>query len=440
MSAAGKMVRMQVYANQAFQTIDGFGVNINSKAWQPRLLPAMELLLDDLGATLYRVDIFGKSNWPDPEGISGPASLNPAQLQAVYEGEAARRGWEMIRYLNAHGIEPYLTASGDVPAWMLAADRKTLADYERFSEMVVSLVDWAIHHEHLKIRCFGPLNETDIGSPEGPSVSPEEYPKVLEILDRKLTEKSIPTLLVVPEQSAFNGNTIRLIAARPSLAARIGVFATHCYADIPADQFAEVRAAATPFPDAHLWMGEYGDLDQSGEKEWYVAWVMTLRLLDLLENGFHGALVWDAYDNYHDHDQHWTIYGLLRTGLRAYTPKKRYYASKQIFRFVKPGFQRLLTQVPIPEVRALAFASPDRTHAAVIGVNLSGQPCNLNIWLEGFPEITNRSKVAYYRTSEFENCHRIGEIPVRGGNWPFTGIDVVVPGDSIFTLNIEGQA
>ena len=438
MPAAGKMVQIRVNANQTFQTLDGFGVNINSKQWQPRLLPAMELLLDDLGATLYRLDIFGKSNWPDPAGTIGLASLEPARLRAIYQGEIACRGWEMIRYLNGRGIEPYLTASGDVPTWMLASDGKTLVDYEHFSEMMVSLVDWVIHHEGLKIRCFGPLNETDIGSPEGPTVSPEEYPQVLEILDRKLAEKGFSIPLVVPEQSQFNGNTIRRISAHPSLAARTGVFATHCYADISFAQFADVRAATAAFPDAHLWMGEYGDLDQSGEKEWYVAWVMTLRLLDLLENGYHGALVWDAYDNYHDHDEHWTIYGLLRTGLRAYTPKKRYYASKQVFRFVRPGFQRLLAEVSMPDVRALAFASLDRAQAVVTGVNLSSQPRNLDIRLEGFPEAVAGGKVAYYRTSESENCHRIAVIPVRGGNWPFNGIDVVVPGDSIFTLNLEG--
>jgi hypothetical protein len=185
-------------------------------------------------------------------------------------------------------------------------------------------------------------------------------------------------------------------------------------------------------------MGEYGDLDQSGEKEWYVAWEMTLRLFDLLENGYHGALVWDAYDNYHDHDEHWTIYGLLRTGLRAYTPKKRYHASKQVFRFVRPGFQRLQVDGSLPEVRALAFADPDRVHMVIVGANLSGQPCDLNICLDGFPELITRGKVAYYRTSESENCHRISEIPIRGGNWPFTGVDVIVPGDSIFTLNYEG--
>jgi O-glycosyl hydrolase len=437
MSSAGKIIQVQVNATQAFQTLDGFGVNINSKMWQPRLLPAMDLLLNDLGATLYRLDIFGKSNWLDPASRSGPSSLEPARLGEIYQGEIAGRGWGMLRYLNAHGIEPYLTASGDVPAWMLAPDGKTLADYESFSEMMVSLVDWAVHREGLKIGCFGPLNETDIGSPEGPRVLPQEYPKVLEILDRKLTERGLDVPLVVPEQGHFNASYIRQIAARPALAGRIGVFATHCYTDISQHQFAEVRAAASTFPNAHLWMGEYGDLDQSGEKEWYVAWVMTLRLLDLLENGYHGALVWDAFDNYHDHDEHWTIYGLLRTGLRAYTPKKRYHAAKQVFRFVKPGFQRLMAEANSPDVRILAFASPDRTQVVAVGVNLASQPRYLNIWLEGFPETVSNGRVVYYRTSETENCHRIGEIPVRGGNWPFTGIDGMIPGDSIFTFHNE---
>lgn len=434
MTVAGKMVPVQVTASQVFQTVDGFGVNINSKMFGPSLSPAMELLINDLGATLYRVDIFGKSNWPDPDSMIGPASLDLARLNDIYQDKIAQRGWAMIRYLNEKGIEPYLTASGDVPRWMLASDGKTLADYEHFSQMMVSLVVWVTKHEGLKIGWFGPLNETDIGSPEGPLVTPEEYPKVLEILDTKLTAQNLQIPLVVPEQGNFNPDYIRHITAFPALSSRIGVFATHCYIDLAAEQFSEVCTAAEGFPKAHLWMGEYGDLDQSGEKEWYVAWAITNRLFDLLENGYHGALAWDAYDNYHDHDEHWTLYGLLRTGLRAYTPKKRFYATKQVFRFVRPGFQRLLVEARSSDVRMLAFASSDRMRVVLVGMNQVSQPRNLNIVLDGFPEEICQGKAVYYRTSEQENCHRIGEIPVRGKNWPFIGIDVIVPGDSIFTL------
>ena len=110
---------------------------------------------------------------------------------------------------------------------------------------------------------------------------------------------------------------------------------------------------------------------------------MFSRLLDQMEAGFGAALVWDAYDNYHDHDEHWTIYGLIRTGLRAYTPKKRFHAIKHIFRFVRPGFQRVALECDSPGQRALAFLSPDRSHWAIVGMNTTLFPVRLNALLEG---------------------------------------------------------
>jgi len=60
---AGRMLQVAVDARRALQAIDGFGVNINSKCWNDgRIIPALDRLRVDLGATLYRVDIFGKSN------------------------------------------------------------------------------------------------------------------------------------------------------------------------------------------------------------------------------------------------------------------------------------------------------------------------------------------------------------------------------------------
>ena len=40
----------------------------------------------------------------------------------------------------------------------------------------------------------------------------------------------------------------------------------------------------------------------------------TRRLLRGIDDGVRAATVWDAYDNWHAHDDSWTIYGLLRTG------------------------------------------------------------------------------------------------------------------------------
>lgn len=436
MSTYNSMARVAVNAARTFQIIDGFGVNINSKYWNHgKLIPTMRRLHDDLGARLYRVDIFGKSDWIDEDGRLGPASLDPAHLEAIYTGEVARAGWEMMRWLNEQGIEPYLTCSGDVPRWMLGDDGKTLVDYAGFCDMLVSLVEWAVKREGLKFSLFGPLNETDLGQPEGPVVSPAAFADVIALLDQKLSAKGLDQIkLVVAEQGRFSAEYLKPIIALPHLAQRIGVFGLHTYTDLSAQQFADVMSVAHEFKQTRVWMTEFGDLDQSGEKEWFVAWVMASRLFDLLEAGFHGAMVWDAYDNHHDHDGAWTIYGLLRTGLRVHTPKKRFHAMKHLFRFVPAGWQRIEATSDMPGLRVLAFANVARDQVTLAGMNTTGDTLYLNAWLDGFADSVSAGVVAHHRTSEDENCHHIGEVAVRGPNWPFNGIDVAVPPHSIFTL------
>ncbi len=440
MHGPGSMARVRVDASRTHQTIDGFGVNINSKYWHDgELIPTMRRLHDDLGATLYRVDIFGKSNWIDENGSIGPASLDPSHLECIYTGPVARNGWGMMRWLNEQGIAPYLTCSGDVPRWMLVEDGRTLADYDRFCDMLVSLIEWAVKREGLRFSLFGPLNETDLGQPEGPHVSPEAFANVIALLDAKLSAKGLDGVkLVVAEQGRFSADYLKSVVALPQLKERIGVFGLHTYTDLAPGQFAEVLAVANAFPEARVWMTEFGDLDQSGEKEWYVAWRMASRLFDLLEAGFSGALVWDAYDNYHDHDAAWTIYGLLRAGLRVHTPKKRYHAMKQVFRFVPPGWQRVEATSEVAGLRVLAFSNIARDQVTLVGMNTTHEALYLNAWLDGFAGSVVKDSVTHYRTSESENCHCIGSVPVRGPNWPFNGIDACAPPYAIFTLTTLG--
>ncbi len=453
-----KLINVKVSAGTSYQRISGFGLNINSKHWSESLIPAMDLLRQDLGASLYRVDIWGKSDWIDPTGELGKEkALDPQHLAKVYSGAVFQKGWAMMRYLNQHGIQPYLTASGDVPKWMLGDIYKKehllnipeipdgllgkrghpLVDYEAFCDMLVSMVDWARNKEGLQFTLFGPLNESDIAQPEGPGVDPVEFVKVCELLVDKLDQKGLQDIrLVVAEQAIFGPWYLQQLTQSRKLQGRIGIFSLHDYSDIPVEEYQKVSKLvnSSPYQDVPLWMTEYGDLEQSGEKEWYVGWISTSRLFDHLEAGFSGSLIWDAYDNYHDHDEHWSIYGVLRTGLRVYTPKKRFYAAKQVFRYVLPGFERIKIESPSSDVRLLAFANPERTQLTIVGMNLSNQDLFLNFLVEGFPAEVMQGKASYFRTSQAENCVGLGEIPLMGPFYPFGGLDVAVPGECIFTL------
>ena len=440
---AVKYESVRVDGRRRFQHIDGFGVNINSKYWHNgSLQPVVDRLIDDLGARLFRVDVFGKSNWVDPDGQGDHTILADSLFERIYTNEVFSQGWQMMRHLNSRGIEPYLTASGNVPAWMLAKDGKTLSDYDSFTEMMTSFAGWAKKRENLRFHLFGPLNETDIGSPEGPSLAPEGYTDVLRRLVAAFDAAGLSDVrFVVAEQARLNTDYARTLLADPLLRQRIEVIGVHTYLDYAESDYRAVAefAGSSGSGLPHVWMTEYGDLDESGEREWYVAWVSTRRLLTLLSAGFHGALVWDAYDNYHDHDAAWTLYGLLRMGRNIYTPKKRYYAAKQVYRFVHPGFVRVGTVLESDScLKCLSFADSASTEVTIVGQNESVEPVIVDIELEGFDASLDMRSVAFYLTTETDDCASLGRVPVRTKHYPLDHISVELPARSIFTLTSLG--
>ncbi|MBS7612965.1 hypothetical protein KEJ48_01770 [Candidatus Bathyarchaeota archaeon] len=430
-----EVVSFRVDLSKVYQKIDGFGVNINSKYWgKGALKPILDLLIDDLGAVLFRVDVYGKSNWIDPDNTLGPSSLNQENYRRIYKSEVFENGWGMMRYLNERGIAPYIAASGIVPSWM-TSDCKTLSEYSHFTEMMYSFLNWAKYKESVKFSLFGPLNETDIGPPEGPKVEPEEFAEVIKVLDERFKEELNDVKFVLPEQAFFNIDYVKHLINNPVLAKRIGVISMHMYFNIPVETLKKFvnTVKDSLCSNRSIWMGEYGDLDQTGEMEWYVAWITTHRLFNILEAGFNGAIFWDAFDNYHDHDETWTIYGLLRAGRRLFTPKKRYYAAKQVYRFVRPGFVRATTSVESEKVRILAFTDDEREELTLIGMNYSYQPLYLNGFVEDSSNIEGK-KLSYYRTTEEENCVKAGDLNLKTENYPYNGLFFYVPPRSIFTV------
>ncbi len=428
-----EVIPFKVDLSEKYQKIDGFGVNINSKYWDGGALkPVLDLLIDDLGARLFRVDVYGKSNWVDPDDALGPSSLNQENYEKIYKSKDFENGWGMMRYLNERGINPYITASGIVPSWM-TEDGKTLVRYDYFAEMMYSFLDWAKNREKIKFELFGPLNETDIGPPEGPKVEPEEFAKVIGTLINRFEDGLEDIRLVLTEQGFFNTEYIKYLINDPEVSQKIGVISMHMYSNIPVETLREftdtVRQSLCK--RCSIWMGEYGDLDQSGEMEWYVAWISTFRLFNILEGGFNGAIFWDAYDNYHDHDEAWTIYGLIRRGQRVFTPKKRYYSAKQVYRFVKPDFVRVKTILGSDKLRILAFTDGNKEELTIVGMNLSSENLYLNGSIEG--EIEDKI-LSYYRTSEEENCIKVEELGIKTRNYPYNGIFFAVPPKSIFTV------
>src|SRR5919198_253525 len=73
---AGGIVRVNVDPNKHYQVIDGFGVNFNGTYFRDAQKPMINMLIDDLGATLFRLDPYGISNWEAANDNDDPNVMN----------------------------------------------------------------------------------------------------------------------------------------------------------------------------------------------------------------------------------------------------------------------------------------------------------------------------------------------------------------------------
>jgi len=444
-------------ADVKYQKMDGFGVNITPAQWRDgNLKPVLDMLVDDLGCTLFRFDCYGTADWLDPNKRDKDGQYPQEYLKEVYTGKVFKDSWATFRYLNSKGIQPYFNVSGKIPRALAGTDGQTLKDFDGYAEMVVSMLKWAREEENLKFSLFAPFNETDLGFPEGPRLQPDIVVPATKAILKKLDETGLGDIKLIVLCDAYpKREKIAPLCKDASMVGRIACFSTHTYGDggdqepwrwfLEETDFAKFAKMVrqSPYKDCPVWLTEFGDLDQTGEVEFGVAWRCVRRLLKAIDDGFSSGQVWDAFDNFHEHDRAWAMYGVLKTDRNnwTYTPKRRYYALKQIFRFVKPGFVRVsiepqgvnandvykMWRAPLKHLPLYAFVSPDANDFTIIGMSTVESDVKLNIKLKGI-EAGGKS-VTYYRTSRYEDCVKIADLPIENG-----ALSATIKENSIFTL------
>jgi len=173
-------------AQTRYQKIDGFGVNITPAQWKDgNVKPALDMLTDDLGCTLFRFDCTGLADWLDPDRRNADGTYPEEYLEQVYTSPIFSDAWNTFRYLQSKGIEPFFNVSGRIPPGLGKDGSNHLQDFEGYAEMVVNMLQWAHEKEGLRFTLFAPFNETDLGFPEGPYLETEDcYPVVKAIVEK----------------------------------------------------------------------------------------------------------------------------------------------------------------------------------------------------------------------------------------------------------------
>lgn len=419
--------RVAVDRGLCHQTIEGFGVNINPVGhWRAgSLKPVLDLLMDELGATIFRFDPYGTCTWIGED----PPRVTPASLEVAYRGADFTEAWEAARYLLTRGARILLNVSGPVPKWMCEPDGKSLRDTDAYVELLTSLVTWYVKEEGLSLEWFGPFNETDIGPPEGPFIAPERGCEVIERLDDRLREtlgEHVP--LVAFDQARWGTNYLSVLAQRSKARSAVDVIGMHCYAEVDTDALAKAVQDVEP-RSGEWWLTEYGNLDRTGEIEWEVCRTSTERVLRALTAGASAALFWDAYDNWHRHEGGWTLYGLLRTAVRGpvyeYTLKKRFWAARHLYRFAPRGWQRVGTRCE--GVLAVAFSGPlEENGLTIVGMNDDEQARLLSVEVTDGRRIERPARLSVTTESLTNETLFEGQVADQ--------LRIRLPGRSIFTL------
>jgi hypothetical protein len=84
------------------------------------------------------------------------------------------------------------------------------------------------------------------------------------------------------------------------------------------------------------------DQDKTFEKQWKnFSLAASRRALTPLNQGASAIFYFDAFGDYEERAKRLCYYGLFTSGSHVYSPEKSYYATRQLYHFVRPGSRRI---------------------------------------------------------------------------------------------------
>ena len=395
--------RIAVDSNQSFQTIAGFGLNFTAPYFRDDQKAMLDMFIDDLGVTMFRVvPYLVYSDWEVTNDNDDPEVMNWEYYNDRYSSPIFEASWKAIRYLNSRGIRPVIALMGPVPPWMLAekssppkhsvcvpsSDIAPMKPsmYPEFAEEVVSMLMYARSRERLDFQYFSPFNETDCYPAEGPRIDPADAPAVLEAVVRRLQKEGLGDIrLTVADQALINNDYVTPILNDAEVMKQVGAFTFHTYIDRSVGPQVE-RVKASPYAHIPVWLTEYSDLndrDKSADNDWKAfSLTSNRRALTALNQGASALFYFNAFDDYEECSRRLTFHGLFHSADHVYFPKKRYFATKQLYHFVRPGARRIAASSAGEGLTVSAFQDAAAGSLVVVGVKEGGSN-HIQVVLQG---------------------------------------------------------
>lgn len=432
-------VNLVIDGSKRLSQLDGIGVNANTRSWNgEELKPALNLLLDSMHASIWRVIVETVEKWEDVNDDSDPFNFNWDYYNKLYETPKFQKAFDMIAYLNAHGITDNLMLNfmGPVPEWM---GKKTIKPgYEdEYVEMLVSFLYYAKNKKHLQFGLVSPTNESDWHN-EGPELDEQQYARVLKkLIDRMAAMGMADVHYVGPDPAGMENGIKRYIPELMKdsvIMSKMAHFGLHSYGGYYANADSAIKNSAYPKPG--FWITEWNawrdglDDGKIGVYDYRFASDCVGYLLDLLKHGASAAIEWEAYDSYYEHHapglfSYWGILG-YNPETKTYLPRKHFYAIQQVSKFLSPGSFQLSVSGGKDSLTVLAFQDSASGNLTIFGINKSSKAVDINASLgslKGF------GRFEMYYTNSTQNLHKDADVIVN-----VSAFNVTVPANCIFTL------
>jgi len=459
----GENVKVEIDGSRKSQLIDGFGVNINTAWWYDGeyrktdlVKPAIDLLVDSLGATIFRA-VIEEIDWEALNDNDDPDTFNWNYYNQVFSGTRFQGVWNTLRYLNQKGItdgliisimggppaaEP-LTAPDKQKSWMGGTDYSIHREMEdELVESIAAMLYYARNTAGIQFSLVSPMNETDIisltisaehpdGIVEGPKISDAaQYARIVKKLGKKLDEIDMGDIhFVIPDAGGEH-------------------FFTACLEEIIKDQYTMSKLAHWGVHNYGGSAGNYTKIVSNSANRNKSFWVTEMAGIDnlfgQLGDGAQSYIFWDGYDCVYQHARRngygdtppndWVFWFEEGEGkplveyvpsTKKWLPRKQFYDFAQIFRFVVPGATRIEAFSDNDSLVVRSFLNPGG-QLVIAGRNASGKNISMVGTLASLPPINGFNMM--YTTAD-KNFQKAGDI-IPDNNI----IRVEVPANSVFTL------
>ena len=188
-------------ASKKYQTIHGFGVNINPQSWNinpESVKKVIDSLITGLGCTSFRL-MFDDCDWEVNNDNNDPGTYNWTYYDAVYSAPRFTCVWNTIQYLNSKGITDItLSPDGAASGWMGGTKLYPGAEVE-YAEMMASMVYYGQKRRSPSIQfsMLSPINETTCGGGEAPVMTSNQLGTIFNNIATHLINDGITNVTLI---------------------------------------------------------------------------------------------------------------------------------------------------------------------------------------------------------------------------------------------------